>query len=189
MPRVPRIAVLAPQYMAVHAQAHANAGAPGEVGAVGQGLAVDLERSPAAFGLQCGNAIIFDPHPGKNLAQRRFQQSGLPVVGQTPRRSRQAAADVGRGQLHQALVHHKRAAGRHPHRGQIANRHVGGPAALPDQPDDLARQRIVGTLFGRGFGHMAPHTPDIGDTDRHLGATDVYTGDWRRTVGQTKSVG
>src|SRR5450830_1017408 len=65
MAGVPGIAVFATQHMAVHTQAYTNAGAPGDIGAVDQRLAVDLQRAPAPFGLQSTDTVVFNPHLGK----------------------------------------------------------------------------------------------------------------------------
>ena len=52
------VAVLAAQHVAVDAQADADAGAPGDVGAV----VAALQRAPAALGLQRGDRVVLDPH-------------------------------------------------------------------------------------------------------------------------------
>ena len=68
----------------VHAQAHADAGAPGHVGAVVEAL----QRAPAALGFQRGDAVVLDPHLAKAL------RAAAPPAG--PSSSRWASRAPGR---------------------------------------------------------------------------------------------
>ena len=107
VPGVARVAVFAAQHMAVHTQAKTDARAPGQKAAVVQAL----QRAPAALGLQRGNAVVFQPQAvAEHRAQRRFKRRAGPIVGQAARRPGDAAAEVGRGQHDQAVLHHKRSA-------------------------------------------------------------------------------
>ena len=170
------VAVFAAQHMAIHTQAHANAGAPGEVGAVVQRLAVLLQRAPAPLGLQRGDAVVFDPHPRKVLTQRRFQPGAGPTVGQTARRAGQAAADVRRRQLDQALLHDEGPTGGHAHGRDVRQAYATAAAALANQPQNLRRQGTLVAGADGGLGHTAVHAGGIGHTDRHLGAANVHAG-------------
>jgi hypothetical protein len=71
------VAVLAAQHAAVDAQAHADAGAPGDVGAVVEAL----QRAPAALGLQRGHGIVLDAHAGEARAQRRLDRAVIQSFG------------------------------------------------------------------------------------------------------------
>ena len=119
--------------MAVHAHAHANTGAPGHIGAVVHAL----QRAPAALGLQRAHAVVFYPHIGKRGAQWRFQIGGGPVVGQATRLARNAAANIGRGQLNQPVGHDKRPARHHAYCRQVSHGHTGTGAALRHHANDL----------------------------------------------------
>ena len=112
MPRVPRIAVLSAKDMAVHAQTQANAGAPRHISAMVQGLAVDLQRTPAALGFQRTNAIVFNPHFAEGSAQWRFEHGTVPGVGQPACGPGQAATDVGGRKLHATIPQDKWPTGR-----------------------------------------------------------------------------
>ena len=180
------VAVFAAQHLPVHTQAHANAGAPGHVSAVGQGLTLVLQCAPAALGFQRGNAVVRHPHAFEHRAQGGLQQGGGPVVGQAARLARHAAANIGRGQFDHAVVQDKWAAGRDAHRSQVRHIHACGRTALPHQADDLQRQGVVCALFGGGLGHATAHPLRIGNADCHLGAANVNTGHGRGTLGQAK---
>ena len=56
VPGVPGVALLAAQHMAINAQPAANAGTPRHVGA----MIKPLQRTPAPFGLQRGNTVVFN---------------------------------------------------------------------------------------------------------------------------------
>ena len=132
------VAVFATQGATVHAHAHANAGAPGHISAVVQ----TLQRAPTALGFQRPHTVVFHPHVGKCLAQRRFQERAGPIIGQTARFAGHAAANIGCGQLHQAVPQHKRPAGNHADCAQGLFADVALGAALLDHADDLQRQRV-----------------------------------------------
>ena len=170
------VAVFASEYMAVHAQAQANAGAPGDIGAVGQWLAPLLQGAPAALGLQGGNAVVFDPHPGKVLPQRRLQPGAGPVIGQAARWPGQAAANIRCGQLDLALVHHKGPARGHAQGLYIVQAQCGGAAALGQHAHDLRGQRPPVAGAHRGLAEPAAQARCVCHADRNLGATNVDTG-------------
>ena len=148
MPRMPGIALLAAQDMPVNTQPAANARAPGHVSAV-----VDaLQRTPAAFGLQCGYAVVFNAQVFEFFAQRRFQHGTGPIIGQTARRTGNAAANIGRGQFNQTRLHHKRAAGRHAHGLNVALADTGFFTSCREHAQNLARHSIRGARFGARLG-------------------------------------
>ena len=128
------IAVLAAQHAAVDAQPDADAGAPGDVGAM-----VDaLQRAPAPLGLERGDRIVLDPHVGEAPAQRRLDQRGHPLVRQPARRAGDAAADVRRRQLDHAVAQiSKGPADETPTRSIAALVDALLGAGLVDQPHDL----------------------------------------------------
>jgi hypothetical protein len=183
------IAVFAAQHMAVHAQAGANPRAPGDISAVRHGHVIHLQRAPAALGFERGDAVVFNPHLGKHSAQGGFERGGFPVVGQAARGARQAAANIGCGQLDQALVQHKRSAGRHANPGDALDRQLRRITALTHEADDLPAQRVLGAGGRGGLGHLAANTLVVNDVDRHLGAANVHAGHRRRTVGQLEALG
>ena len=170
------VAVFASEYMAVHAQAQANAGAPGDIGAVGQWHAPLLQGAPAALGLQGGNAVVFDPHLDKVLPQRRLQPGAGPVIGQAARWPGQAAANIGCGQLDLALVHHKGPARGHAQCLYVVQAQSGNAAALAQQAHDLRGQRPLVAGAHRGLAEPAAQTCCVSHADRNLGATNVDTG-------------
>ncbi|MPN39153.1 hypothetical protein SDC9_186681 [bioreactor metagenome] len=106
MPRVACIAVLAAQHAPVHAQAHAHARAPGDVGAV----IAAAQRAPASLGHQGGHGVIGDAHRAQRLGKRGLQRHLRPVIANAARRARQAAADVGIDHFDAPVHAHKRAA-------------------------------------------------------------------------------
>ena len=170
--------------MSIHTQANADAGAPGNVGTVGHGLAIALQRTPAALGLQRGDGIVFNPHLGKDLAQGCFEQCALPVIGQTARRPGEAAADVGRGQFHPAIAQQKRAAGGHAQRGQFADSYARKLAALFQQAKNLKCHRVRCALARGGLRHAPAHALRIDHADRHPGAANIDAGHGRGASGQ-----
>ena len=175
--------------MPVHTQTHANAGAPGDVGAIGQGVPAGLQSTPTPLGLQSTNAIVFYPHSGEGLTQRCLQQSGVPCVGQTPCGASQTTTDIGSRQLDHPLIQHKGAARGHADRANGGGFHARQLAALPHHANDLACQRTVVTFFGRGLCNAAPKALIVHEVDRHFGAPNVHAGHGRSTTRQLKPVG
>src|SRR5690606_17941925 len=84
------IAVLAAQDAPVDAQAHAHAGAPGDVGTVVHAL----QRAPAPLGLERRDRVVLDAYAREAPRERRFQQRRRPLVRQPARGAGNAAADV-----------------------------------------------------------------------------------------------
>ena len=174
------IAVLAPQHLAIDAQARADAGAPGHIGTVIHAL----QRAPAALGLQRGNAVVFYPNARKGLAQRRFKQGGSPVIGQAARRPRQTAANIGRSQLDLPLVQHERATRCHTHRRDVVRPDMRRLATGTNHPQHLLRQRIWRALLARRLDLLAVHAARVHDIDGHFGAANVHARHGRSTGGQ-----
>jgi hypothetical protein len=172
--RMARIAVLAAQRTAVHAQAHADAGAPGGIGAVIE----SLERAPVALRLEPGHRVVLDAHLPEAPGQRRLDDGGHPLVGQTARRAGDAAADVGRGQLDHAVAQLERSGRRHAHavdRGRV-DALLG--ADLVDHPHDLHRHGVVVAGLGGRLAAAADQRRIAGGGKAHgdLGAADVNAG-------------
>ncbi len=175
--RMAGIAVLATQRTAVHAQAHAHAGAPGDVGAVVQAL----QRAPVALGLERGHGVVLDPHAAEAPGQRGFDDRRHPVVGQAARRPRNAAADIGRGQLHHAVAQLEGAGGRDAHAVDVGRRDALLGADLVDHAHDLHRHGVVVAGLGRRLAAAAGQRRIArrGKAHGHLGAADVNAGSHR----------
>ena len=176
------VGVFTAQHMAVHAQPQADAGAPGHVGAMVQAL----QRAPAPLGLQRRNAVIANTHIGKGCAQRCFEQSAAPVVGQAAGRAGQAAADVGRSQFNQALAQHKRPARRHADSRNLRWQQTRGRAALAYHAHQLQAECIRVAFFGGGLGEAAKQAARVGHAHRYFGAAHVHTGHGRSASRQAQ---
>jgi hypothetical protein len=141
-----------------------------------------LQRAPAALGLQRGNAVVLYLHPVKHLAQRRFEHSRGPVVGQTALCAGHAATDIRRRQFHQPLVQHKRAAGGHTDGGDVTRVDMRCLAAGANHAQHLPGQRIGCALFGGRLDQPAESPTRVNHVDRHLGAANVNANHGRRPV-------
>lgn len=172
MAGVVRVAVLATQHMAVDTQAHADAGAPGHVGAMRQ----SLQGPPAALGHQCGDRVVGHMHARKYRPQWRLEDRAGPVVGQAPCRAGQSTTDIGRRQFDASIADQKRTTGRHTDRTHITGLQPRTGATRIDQAQHLHGQRIVVALRGRRLADPSPQTMCIGHADGHLGAAHVDTG-------------
>ena len=147
MSPVAGIAVLATQGAAIHAHAHADARAPGDVCAMVQAL----QRAPAPLCLQGAHAVVFYAHLSKGLAQRCLQQRACPIIGQATGFAGHAAANIGCGQLHQPVTQDKWPTGNNANCAQGRFTDAAKCATLFDHADDLLRQRIGLTDFSRGL--------------------------------------
>ena len=176
MPGVARVAVFTAQHAPVHTQADADAGAPGHVGTVVERLAVDMQRTPAALGLERADAIVFHPDMVKMLAQRRLQQCAFPVVGQTALRTREAAANVGCCQFDPSTVENKWTTRRHTHLADVAAQQSCRRRTLVDHPEDLPGQRVVVSALAGRLHNLTVEATLVGNADRDFGAADVDTG-------------
>ena len=175
------IAVLAPQHPAIDTQAGADAGAPGHIRTVVHAL----QRTPAALGLQRGNAVVFYPHARKSFAQRGFEHGGSPVIGQAACRPRQAAANIGRCQFDPPLIQHERPTRRHANRRDVVRPDMRRLTTGTDHPQHLLRQRIRRALLARRLDLLAVHTARVHDIDSHFGATNIHARHGCSTGGQT----
>jgi len=169
---VPGVSVPSLQHVTVHAQAGADAGAPGDIGAV-----IDaLQGAPAALGDQRGDAVVGHPHVAKTGAQRAFEQCGVPVVGQSAPAAGERAAQVRRSQLDVAVAPHERAGRGDAHRIDAVLGDAGPGGADADHAQYLGGDGIVGAGRRGGLGQVRHRAFAGGDRHGDLGAADVDAG-------------
>ena len=100
----------------------------------------------------------------------------MPVVGQTTGFAGQAAADIGRGQLDQAVFEHKRAATGHGNKVNLLRCEARLQATLANHADDLPCQGVVCALFDGRLGTFGVQAVAVRQADRHFSAAQVDAG-------------
>ena len=181
------VAVFAAQGAAVHAHTHANAGTPGNVGA----MVGTAQSAPAPFGLQRAYAIVLQMQCGDAGAQRRLKWHAGPVVGQTSGLGSrcQAPANIGRGQSDHAALANKRPARDDAYRAQGLYRATDLRAMLLQHAQNLLGQGLGRAFFGRGLGPAAPDAAGIGQRQSDLGAANIDPCDSAQVRGEVQCIG